>query len=75
MIKASFWQSITMGVVVVSFIAANMGWQPAVNLWSEGAESIAVFLGGGVGFKMLKDYGIDRNQQRGKGSQNVDTGA
>ena len=47
----SAWPNVTMGLVALSFIAANLGWPAAQLLWSDGAPAIGVFMGIGIGIR------------------------
>jgi len=62
-LTSKLWQNTTMALVCISFIMALMGKEPALRLWLEGWEAIGMFLGLGVGMKMVKDQ-VDKNAQR-----------
>ena len=62
-LSSKVWQNVTMGLVCGSFIAAHFGNQYAMQMWLEGWEGISMFLGLGVGMKMVKDQ-VDKNNLR-----------
>lgn len=47
----SAWPNITMLLVCLSFVAANLGYAPAQEMWADGAAAIAVFMGVGIGIR------------------------
>ena len=52
---ATFWRNLTSALVSASFVAANVGYGKALELWSNGAEGILIFLGIGIGGKWIND--------------------
>jgi len=51
---STIWQNVTMALVSASFIAATLGYEPAVRMWIDGWDGIIAFLGIGVGLKMAQ---------------------
>ena len=62
-LSSKIWQNTTMALVCASFIAAHFGNEYAMRLWLEGWEAIGMFLGLGVGMKMVKDQ-VEKNSAR-----------
>lgn len=61
--SSKVWQNVTMALVCGSFVAAHFGNESAVQMWLEGWEGISMFLGLGVGMKMVKDQ-VEKNNVR-----------
>lgn len=73
MFTAKFWQNTTMALMCLSFLAANARMGAAYNLWSQSPQSLMMFLGLGVGMKMVKDS-VDKTMtmKYNNGSSKVD---
>ena len=72
MVNAKLWQNLTMLLICASFIAANLGYGKALDLWTDGAAAILTFMGAGIGLKMGKDV-IMHNTTAKYGSKVIDT--
>lgn len=60
---SDLFQSLTMAIVLSSFVSANLGNESAMRLWLEGWESISALIALGVGMKMYQ-RAWDRSSER-----------
>ena len=70
---SEFFQSATMALVLLSFVAANLGNESSMRLWLEGWESIAALISLGVGMKIAQ-RSMDRRAELKYGKPPADKG-
>jgi len=68
--SSDFWRNLTAALVSASFVAANMGYGRAMELWTNGAEAIFVFMGVGIGAKWISDRTADYVNKKYGSTQN-----
>lgn len=71
--SSDFWRNLTALLVSSSFVAANIGYGRALELWTNGAEAILVFMGVGIGAKWISDRTADYVNRRYGGTTTTTT--
>lgn len=73
---SEIWQNLNAGLVAASYVAANFGNESSLDLWKDGPAGIGLFMGLGIGGKMVQRSFDRRSELKyGKrGDRGISTG-